>query len=257
MKTVKKLLNASLALLFCLLGASCDKYNYTDELQHLGKRVEILESEVLQFNNEMEALKELIATIEEHGYVTGIVQNTDGSYTIQFNNGKSYTIRKGKNGTDGKDGKNGDASDFNISIAQDTDGYWYWTLNGEWILDGSGNKMRASGSDGKDGKDGKDGMDGQDGMDGKDGKNGKDGKTGTVIIPQVRINDVTRHWEISTDGGITWEDTGILADGKDGKDGQDGKDGAPDIFTNIIVSEDGKTITFVLSDGRTFTVLVE
>ena len=58
-----------------------------------------------------------------------------------------------------------------------------------------------------------------DGKDGKDGKDGQDGK-----------------------------------DGKDGQNGKDGQDGANDFFINIIESEDGTSITFVLGDGQTFTV---
>ena len=46
-------------------------------------------------------------------------------------------------------------------------------------------------------------------------------------------------------------DTSVYADGKNGKDGQDG---GPDIFADIVVSPDGKSITFILTDGRTFTV---
>lgn len=36
----------------------------------------------------------------------------------------------------------------------DTDGVYYWTLDGEWLLDDEGNKMRVTGEDGKDGEDG-------------------------------------------------------------------------------------------------------
>ena len=72
------------------------------------------------------------------------------------------------NGIDGKDGKDGiDGNDGKdglpplISIAQDeADGNWYWTLNGEWLLDANNQRVRANGIDGIDGKDGIDGNDG-------------------------------------------------------------------------------------------------
>lgn len=49
--------------------------------------------------------------------------------------------------------------------------------------------------------------------------------------PMLRINEKNNKWEISTDGGKTWKNTGVSATGKDGADGsagangEDGKDG--------------------------------
>ena len=58
---------------------------------------------------------------------------------------------------------------------------------------------------------------GKDGANGKDGQNGAPGNDGKdAIAPQVRINDATKEWEISTDGGKTWVSTGVVAEGKDG-----------------------------------------
>jgi len=48
----------------------------------------------------------------------------------------------------------------------------------------------------------------------------------------MRINGESFIWEVSFDGGVTWNSTGVLAlgqrgaDGRDGRDGRDGKDGA-------------------------------
>ncbi len=206
---------------------SCDKYNYTDQLQQLGSRVEILEQRVQEMNTELAALNELIATVEKRGYIANGKKNTDGTTPINFNSGKTYTLRDGHQGVDGK------AAELQISVAQDpADGVWYWTLNGTWMLDGEGNRMQAGATD---------------------GKNGRNGSSGYVVLPQMRINTETRNWEISTDAGETWTDTGFCADGKDGKNGADGVD---DIFMQISVSGDGKSITFILNDGRTFTVPV-
>jgi hypothetical protein len=94
--------------------------------------------------------------------------------------------------------------------------------------------MRASATDGKDGKDGKDGVNGKDGKDGINGQNGKDDINLSLIIPITRINTITRYWEISTDGGITYRNTGILADGKDGKDGT-----SANFNLNMAKGEDG------------------
>ncbi|MDE6862271.1 MAG: DUF4988 domain-containing protein, partial [Alistipes sp.] len=34
-----------------------------------------------------------------------------------------------------------------IGAAKDDDGAYYWTVDGEWLLDGEGNKIRASAAD--------------------------------------------------------------------------------------------------------------
>jgi hypothetical protein len=113
-----------------------------------------------------------------------------------------------------------------IGVAQDTDGVYYWTLNGEWLLDDNGNKLPVSGKDGQngtngsngqDGADGKDGQNGEDGKDGADGQDGKDGKDG--VTPQLKIEE--GYWFISYDNGATWTQLG-KATGEDGKDGENG-----------------------------------
>lgn len=75
----------------------------------------------------------------------------------------------------------------------------YWKINGEFLFDRLGNKVKALGVDGKDGIDGIDGKDGANGVDGKNGSDGKDGKD--AITPQFKIeND---YWYISYDNGNT------------------------------------------------------
>ena len=76
-----------------------------------------------------------------------------------------------------------------IGVAQDEDGIYYWTINGEWLLDENGNKVQAQGRDGADGQDGKDGADGEDGKDGADGQDGKDGEDGTSLFSSVDVGD--------------------------------------------------------------------
>ncbi len=165
----------------------------------------------------------------------------------------------GKDGADGKDGKDGvDGQTPVVSVRQDSDGNWYWTLNGDFILDKAGNKIRANGIDGKDGAPGKDGVDGQDGKDGAPGKDGVDGKDGQdgapgkdgvdgkdgqdAIAPAFRIND-QGNWEMSLDQGLTWTAVG-QATGKDGDA----------FFTDAQTSADGKYAYLTLADGTVLTL---
>lgn len=214
--------------------------------------------------------------LQNKDYVTGVTPiTTDGEtvgYTITFTKSQPITIyhgedgKDGQNGADGKDGVDGkDGSTPIIGVKQDTDGIYYWTLNGEWLLDANGNKIKAQGTDGKDGAngedgedgadgvngdngaDGKDGVNGEDGSDGKDGENGKDG-----ITPQLKIeND---YWHISYDNGATWTQLG-KATGEDGKDGENGMNGTNgengkdgDSFFQS-VTQDENNVYFTLADG--------
>lgn len=72
-------------------------------------------------------------------------------------------------------------------------------------------------------------------------------KTGLVLVVEIGAW-VCPHIAISGQDGKDGQD------GVDGQDGKDGTDGSDDIFMGIIESEDGKSITFVLRDGQTFTV---
>lgn len=129
-----------------------------------------------------------------------------------------------------------------IGVKQDTDGIWYWTLDGEWLIDDAGNKIPTTGKDGADGEDGKDGANGTDGKDGADGEDGLDGADG--ITPQLKIED--GYWYLSYDNGATWQQLG-KATGDNGLDGSDGEDG--DSIINSI-TQDEYTVTFTLSDGK-------
>ena len=120
-------------------------------------------------------------------------------------------------------------------MKKDTDGIYYWTLDGEWLTDEKGNKVKAQGTDGKDG------------VDGEDGTNGKDG-----ITPQLKIEN--GRWMLSMDNGKTWTDIGQAtgADGTDGEDGVDGKDGTNGIFKSV--TEDNDNVYFTLEDDSVITI---
>lgn len=155
--------------------------------------------------------------------------------------------KDGVDGEDGKDGENGaDGKDGYtpvIGVRQDSDGIYYWTLDGEWLLDEFGNKVKAVGTDGKDGQDG------QDGQDGKDGKDGRDG-----ITPMLKIIDGS--WFCSLDNGESWQELGRATgeDGKDGKDGVDGKDGKDGDSFFKSVRQDERNVYFELADGTIITL---
>lgn len=249
--------------LFCLMAmvaiVGCtEAYDDTDirtEINDLKGRVTALEKMCKEMNTNIASLQTIVGALQTNDYITNvspIVQNgkTIG-YTISFAKAQPITIYHGTDGKDGQDGQDGadgeDGKDSSyvpqIGVKQDVDGIYYWTLDGEWLLDENGNKVKAVGTDGKDGENGKDGVDGEDG---KDGENGQDGKDG--ITPQLKIeND---YWYISYDNGQTWTMLG-KATGEDGQDGADGKDGES-FFQSV--TQDEHNVYFTLADGTVITV---
>ena len=247
MKKLLLLLVASLTMLFwgCTQFDDSRIWDAIDELEDLyddlDGRVEDLEEACEKMNTNIEALQTLVSALQNNDTITSIAPIKQGDkvvgYTITFSKSEPITIyhgndgKDGANGADGQDGANGadgkdgkDGYTPQIGIAKDSDNVYYWTLDGEWLLDESGNKIKAVGTDGKDGEDGANGSDGEDGKDGENGADGKDGEDG--ITPQLEIRE--GYWWISYDNGVTWKELGKATgeDGKDGADGEDGKDGA-------------------------------
>ena len=203
-------------------------------MENLDQRVTKLEELCKEMNTNITSLQTIVSVLQSNDFITGIVEiKKNGEvigYTITFGKHDPITIyhgQDGKDGADGKDGQDGQNGSANapvIGVAQDTDGVYYWTLNGEWLLDDNGDKLPVSGKDGQNGANGSNGQDGADGKDGQDGVDGQDGKDG--ITPQLKIEE--GYWYISYDNGATWTQLGKATgeDGKDGADGEDGKDGA-------------------------------
>lgn len=202
-----------------------------DELDELDNRVTALEEIVKKTNSDIAAIQSILNAIQNNVFVTNVITTPEG-YTIQFSDGTSATI---SNGTDGAD-----ANAPVISVRQDTDGNYYWTINGEWLIV-DGERVRANGHDGQNGQNGQDGEDGQDGQDGQD-----------AVAPQVRINEDTKEWEISTDGGVTWVSTGVIAEGQDGENGSVIVEGET-LFSSIDYSNEDYVI-FTLADGTVLKV---
>ena len=231
--------------------------DYNERLDNLENRISALEELVGEINANISSLQSIVTAIQTGDYITSVNPiNADGKnigYNITFAKGDPITIYHGQdgangedgtNGQDGKDGVNGkDGADGHtpvIGVKQDTDGIWYWTVDGGWLLDANNQKVKAVGTDGKDGADGKDGSNGQDGKDGNDG-----------ITPQLKIEDGC--WYVSTDNGATWTQLGKAKgdNGKDGVDGKDGKDG-DSMFQSVNVTE--TEVTFVMADGQVFVI---
>jgi len=170
-------------------------------------------------NSDVSSIKGLVDAMTKKVYIVSYNELADKSgYELVLSDGTKMVLQHGPAGADGKDGKDGaegkagaDGIAPKIGVKKHSDGLLYWSVNGEFLIDSDGKMVPAQGKAGADGKDGKDGADGAPGADGKDGKDGQDGATGATgtsgkdgFTPLLRINN-SYYWEMSLDGGKTWQ----------------------------------------------------
>jgi Leucine-rich repeat (LRR) protein len=255
----------------CTLGLhSCsDDYDDTwikETTENLKDRVAALEEWQKSVNSDILSLQSLIEALEGKDYVTGVTPLPDGTgYVISFLKSGDVTIKHGERGAQGEKGEDGVTPV--ISVKQDTDGKYYWTINGEWLLD-DGNKMPVTGDKGDTGDKGNTGDKGDKGDTGADGQTPYIGNNGNwwigttdtgvkaqgdkgadAIAPQVRINPDSNEWEISVDGGTTWTSTGVKATGDKGDTGATGAQG--DSMFSDIDNTNEDYVELTLADGVT------
>lgn len=151
-QVIMKILNHLTVLALCasLLLPACDDYDDTALWQQVNDntgRIEALEAWQNQMNNNIAAIQQLLNTQDYITSVTPVVLSGETvGYTIEFAKSPSITIYNGEKGDKGDTPQ--------IGITQESDGNWYWTLNGELMLDPQGNPIRANGEKGDKGEPG-------------------------------------------------------------------------------------------------------
>lgn len=249
---MKKLLTfAALLAVVALTSCKYDDDDIWNSVHGLENRVAKLEELCKQMNTNISSLQTIVTALQNNDYITNVTpimkEGEIVGYTISFAKSNAITIyngKDGKDGIDGSDGKNGEDGKNGITptigVKQDADGVYYWTLNGDWLTDENGDKIKAEGTDGKDGADGSDGNNGSDGANGQNG-----------ITPQFKIEN--NYWYISYDNEKSWIQLGRATgeNGKDGMDGTDGKDG-DNIFKTV--TQDDTNVYFTLNDNTIITI---
>ena len=214
-------------LIFTMLATliGCGQYDDSElksDINDLKSRMAALEQQCKNMNENLTSLQTIVNASQKQDGIVSVTDLPDGQgYSVKFVSGKVIYLYNGKNGTDGVTPK--------ISVRKDSDGIYYWTVDGDWLIV-DGKKVRAVG------------------LDGKDGQSGNDGKD--AVTPQLKIVD--GFWYISYDNGKYWTKLG-KATGENGKDGQDGKDG--DGFFKSVTVKDGYAI-FVMNDSEQTTLRI-
>ena len=180
---MKKELVMSLGLaLSCLACSKYDDSTLYDRIAKLEQRVGAIEEKVKVANEDIKTLKDLVSASTQGKIITE-VKKTDDGYDLIFSDKQVISIKHGRNGADGHSPK--------ISVAQEN-GVYYWQLDGQWLLDAQGQKVRVSGETGPVVSQGPQGVAGQDGK-----------------MPKLRIN--AGKWEVSYDEQ-KWEPVKVVSE---------------------------------------------
>lgn len=181
-------------------------YDIHEELDKINARLDELSKEL---NTNVSSLQTIIEALQQKDYVDKITPIMEGGveigYEIIFTQSGSVKIYHGEKGDEGHSPV--------VGMKQEQDGRWYWTIDGEWMLDDNKNKVLAIAEDGKDG-----------------------------LTPKFEVRD--GDWYISYDDGETWKYY-AQATGDKGEQGDKGDS----MFSSV--EHNDQYVTLVLADGVT------
>lgn len=119
-----------------------------EELAETHAKLAALQERVAFANQSLTALDAILSKLDDkHTIDPASFKETEDGYEVSFRDGKTIFIPYGKDGSDGR-------TLIPVGVKLADDGLYYWTVDGTWVLDAEGNKMRAGATDGADGADG-------------------------------------------------------------------------------------------------------
>ena len=166
---MKRILSILTLTLVSFLAAGClDTFN--NDLDVLERRIAQMEEKCQKINDQIEALRQVISSLEEYDFITKVESIKEGSrvvgYKIYFTHSNPITLHCGT-----------DAETPVMGVAKAEDGIYYWTVlypgseEAQFVLDNNGNKIAAS-----------------------------------AASPELKIEN--GYWYITYDGGRNWQNLG-------------------------------------------------
>ena len=151
----------SLVILGFASVACYDDAELRESIEDLDSRVKTLETLCSEMNTNISSLVTVVNAMQKGDYIVSVSplleDGVEVGYRIVFKESGVVDLYHGKDGADGADGEDGsdgkdgingtdgtDGEDGHspvLGTKQDEDGAYYWTVDGEWVLDGKGNKI--------------------------------------------------------------------------------------------------------------------
>ena len=187
---MKRFLSILSLVIIGFVSTSCyDDMELRESIEDLEGRVTTLETLCTELNSNITALNTLVQAMQKGDYVVSVspLKNDEGveiGYRIIFKESGVVDLyhgadgkdgvdgtdgTDGTNGTDGKDGHDGETPVIGAQVGED--GIYYWTLNGEFVVDAEGNNIPL-----------------------------------TAPAPKVKVEE--EKWFVSYDNGKTWIELG-------------------------------------------------
>ena len=161
---MKKIILFFVAIAATLVSScSYDDKPLTDRVDALDSRLTKLEAAVQKINEGIGDIKSVVEALEKGDKIVSVTP-VEGGFEVVYSKAGKFTIKNGKDGADGQDGVTPV-----VSTKLDADGIYYWTVNGEYLLDNAGKKLPVT----------------------------------SHITPKVRLEG--DNFEISYDNGKNWE----------------------------------------------------
>lgn len=133
------------------------------ELDETHAKLRALQELVGAVNRDLTTLDLIVTELDDgHTILPESFLLTENGYEVSFRDGKKIVIPFGVDGVDGRT--------FIPVGVKDEDDLYYWQVDGEWLLDADGNRMRAGATDG--------------------------------VVPEFKVED--GFWWISVDGGANF-----------------------------------------------------
>ena len=133
------------------------------ELDETHAKLRALQELAGAVNRDLTTLDLIVTELDDgHTILPESFQLTENGYEVSFRDGKKIVIPFGVDGVDGRT--------FIPVGVKDEDDLYYWQVDGEWLLDADGNRMRAGATDG--------------------------------VVPEFKVED--GFWWISVDGGANF-----------------------------------------------------
>jgi hypothetical protein len=164
---MKKLISTVLFAVFGFVMISCDVFtteNPDDNPDKNPNQMHEIEALCNDFNVDMKILETLVNSIQTRDTVSQfsplVEDGEEVGYIVTFVNAGTVIIRYGAN------------SEYvpKLGFKCDDSDEYFWTIDGEWLLDDNGNKVPASGA--------------------------------SAVVPQFKVEE--NYWCISFDGGENW-----------------------------------------------------
>ena len=205
---------AAIAILAIGCAKEADLTGLTKKVDDIDSRLSTVETTLAQLEKDVASLQNLVKAI--NGKITvASVEETSAGLVINFSDGTHAVITNGIKG---------DKGDTPVIGTKEENGVLYWTVNGEFLKDSNGNKIRVNGEDGATGSEGH-----------------------TPVLGVKADTDGVLYWTV--DGEFLKDENGnkVPATGSKGEPGSDGKTvGTTEIEGVLYWTVDGE----VLKDGQ-------